>query len=42
LFHAERQAGKPTNGQTYGRKDGQTDRAKLIVNFCKFANAPKH
>jgi len=36
LFHAERQADKPTNAQTYGRKDGKTDRAKLIFNICNF------
>ena len=29
LFHADRQT------------DGQTETSKLIVAFCKFANAPK-
>jgi len=24
-----------------GRMDGQTDMAKLVVPFCKFANTPK-
>jgi hypothetical protein len=42
IFHAERQADKSTDEQTYGRKDGQTDRAKLIVTLCNFVNAPKH
>jgi hypothetical protein len=42
LCHGERQADRRTKGQTYGWKDGQTDMAKLIITFCKFANKPKH
>ena len=30
------------DGQTDGRKDGQTDMMKLIVTFYNFAKAPKN
>jgi len=37
LFHADGR----TEGQTGGRKDGQTDMTKLIVPFSNFSGAPK-